>query len=71
MKPDNNHSEQLKGMIPFACRCGEKVLVFTGAAGRTSNKCPGCHQMSIFDFDRMTAIPSRPFRGAVHKFMSA
>lgn len=68
---DNDHPGELKGMIQFSCRCDEKILVFEGAAGRTSNKCPRCGKITVFNYDTMSAIPAAPLKGAVHKLRTA
>ncbi len=61
-------AEQLKGMIPYPCHKKHKAMVFIGAQGLASYECPRCHNIVIFDYDNMTAWPSKMIRGAVHKF---
>ena len=67
VKADKDYTGQLKGIILFPCCPNEKVIVYEGSKGSTSNKCPRCRKMAVFNFDRMTAAAAAPIRGAVHK----
>ena len=60
-------AEKMKGMIPFPCCRGEKVIAYESSSGRSSNKCPRCGKFALFDYDAMMAVPSIAARGAVHK----
>ena len=62
-------AEELKGWISYPCHEKHKAMVFKGAHGLASYECPQCHNMAIFDFDNMTARPSKMIRGATRKFM--
>ena len=61
-------AEELKGMIPYPCHKKHKAMVYKGAHGQASYECPQCHSIAVFDFDNMTASPSKMIRGAAHKF---
>ena len=56
--------------IPFPCCPREKVMVFAGAHGRTSIKCPNCGRYATFDYDAQTAELSGACRGASRKLMT-
>lgn len=71
MRTDSAQPEHIKGMIPFPCCPHEKILVYEGSKGCTSNKCPRCGKMAVFNFDHMTAAAAAPIRGAVHKLKTA
>ena len=60
-------AEKMKGMIPFPCCRGEKVIAYESSSGRSSNKCPRCGKFALFDYDVMMAVPSSAARGAAHK----
>lgn len=48
--------KDVKGMIPFPCCPKEKALIYRGAHGRSSYKCPRCGRYAVFDADTMTAV---------------
>ena len=50
--------------IPYPCCPKEKVVVFPGAHGYTSIKCPNCGKYALFDYDNLTAKPGKVCRGA-------
>lgn len=54
------------GVIRFPCHSKEKVLVYEGARGRCSMKCPYCDKIALFNFDTMESTPSGAARGAIH-----
>lgn len=58
--------EEYKGVItcPF---CKEKTMVKRNARGQASHKCK-CGKIIMFDYDRMTAEPMKPIRGAAKYF---
>lgn len=58
---------ELKGAIQFPCHSKEKLLVYSGADGYCSAKCPSCDKFALFDFSTMKSIPTKAARGAVHK----
>ena len=58
----------VKGMIPYPCCPKERVMVFRGAHGRVSNKCPRCGRFARFDYDLMTASEVRAVRGATRMY---
>ena len=62
-----NEFEELKGFIPCPF-CGKKALVKWDAHGQASHPCK-CGQYLLFDYDAMTAEPTKPMRGAVKRFM--
>lgn len=67
--PDDNEVPNISmdvvvGVIQYPCCPTEKVIVYEGAHGRTSNKCPRCGKFAEIDYDRMYARRSRPCRGA-------
>lgn len=65
---ESSCAEALKGMIPFPCCPGEKVMAYQSSRGKSSNKCPRCGKFAIFDFDKMTAYRSSAYQGASHRF---
>ena len=69
-EPDQPAAE-VKGMIPYPCCPKESVLVYAEAHGRCSQKCPCCGRFAVFDYDNMTAKPSRPRRGATEQYRFA
>lgn len=71
MNADSNQPDQIKGVILFPCCPKEKIIVYAGSSGRTSNKCPQCKKMAEFDLDQMKADAASPMRGVVHKFKTA
>ena len=64
---DETSALAVKGMIEFPCGCGSKDLVYIGATGKASHACPNCKRFAIFDYDSMTAIPSKALKGATQK----
>lgn len=58
--------DEYRGVIncPF---CKEKTMVKNNARGQASHKCK-CGKIILFDYDKMTAIPIRPIRGAAKHF---
>ncbi len=60
---DNN----VQGVINFPCHSKEKILVYEGAVGRCSVKCPYCDKFALFDFDKMTSKPIGAARGEVDR----
>ena len=60
-------AEKMKGMVPFPCCRGEKVIAYENSSGCSSIKCPRCGKFALFDFDAMMAVPSSAARGAAHK----
>ena len=60
-------AEAIKGLIPFPCCPGEKVMAYESSRGKVSNKCPRCGKFALFDYDEMTATPAPAARGAAHK----
>jgi hypothetical protein len=64
----SNLAYKVKGMIKFPCCKKEKIIVYEGAEGRSSNKCPRCGKYALFDFDKMTSEPAEVARGVSHKF---
>ena len=58
---------QLRGFIPFPCHKQQKKLVFYGASGIVSDKCPQCGGFALFDLDRMRAENFHPLKGAVSR----
>ena len=65
---DPKSDQQVKGMIPFPCCPKESVMAYAEAHGRSSNKCPKCGRFAVFDFDRMSAEPGKPCRGASDQY---
>ena len=65
---NDTSAEALKGIIVFPCCPQEKVMPYESCQGRASLKCPKCGKIALFDYDRMTARPAPPARGAVRKF---
>ncbi len=57
--------EVVVGVIQYPCCPTEKVIVYEGAHGKVSNKCPRCGRFAEFDYDRMDARKTRARRGAV------
>ncbi len=53
--------------IPYPCCPKEKVVVFPGAHGCTSIKCPNCGKYALFDYDNLTAKPGKVCRGASNR----
>ena len=51
-------------LIPYPCCPKEKAVVFPGAHGFASYKCPNCGKYAMFDFDSLTSKPGRVCRGA-------
>lgn len=65
-----NVAYKIKGMISFPCCEKEKIIVYEGACGSSSNKCPRCGKYAIFDFDEMTSTSTVAARGVSHKYKS-
>ena len=53
--------------IPYPCCPKEKVVIFPGAHGCASNKCPNCGKYALFDYDNLTAKPGKACRGAANR----
>ncbi len=53
--------------IPYPCCPKEKVVIFPGAHGCASNKCPNCGKYALFDYDNLTAKPGKACRGASNR----
>ena len=49
--------------IPYPCCPKEKAVVFQGAHGRASYKCPNCGKYAVFDYDTLTSKPGKVCRG--------
>ena len=49
----------VKGYISYPCCKKEKAVVYEGAHGRASYKCPHCGKFAVFDFDKMSSHSSR------------
>lgn len=49
----------VKGYISYPCCKKEKAVVYAGAHGKASYKCPHCGKFAVFDFDKMSSHPSR------------
>lgn len=64
---NDNVAYKLKGMISFPCCPKEKIMVYEGASGKCSIKCPKCGRYAIFDYDRMKSVPGETLRGASHR----
>ena len=71
MRTRSDQLGDLKDVIHFPCCPKEKIIVYKNSTGRTSNKCPCCGKIAVFNLDHMTATASAPIRGAVHKFKTA
>ena len=56
--------------IPFPCCPKEKVMVYPGAHGRTSVKCPNCGKYILIDVDEKTAELNGACRGASKRLTS-
>lgn len=50
--------------IPYPCCPKEKAVVFPGAHGCASYKCPNCGKYAVFDYDSLTSKPGNVCRGA-------
>ena len=59
--------EDFKGFIPCPI-CGAKAMVKKDAHGQASHPCK-CGQFLLFDYDKMTAIPIKSYRGMSKYFM--
>lgn len=64
----SNSAYKMKGIICFPCCEKEKIVVYEGATGHSSNKCPRCGKYAIFDFYEMTSKSGKAARGAAHMF---
>ncbi len=53
--------------ISYPCCPKEKVVIFPGAHGYASNKCPNCGKYALFDYDNLTAKPGKACRGASNR----
>ncbi len=49
---------------PYPCCPKEKAVVFPGAHGCASYKCPNCGKYAVFDYDSLTSKPGKVCRGA-------
>jgi len=58
--------EDYRGVIPCPY-CNEKTMVKKNARGQASHRCK-CGKIIMFDYDKMTAIPMKPIRGAAKYF---
>ena len=58
---------ELKGMIDFPCGCKARVLIYEGSKGQFSVQCPICGKFTLFDSGAMSAVTTRPARGAIQK----
>ena len=57
-------SESSGVTIPYPCCPKEKAVVFPGAHGCASYKCPNCGKYAVFDYDSLTSKPGKVCRGA-------
>lgn len=57
-------SESSGVTIPYPCCPKEKAVVFPGAHGCASYKCPNCGKYAVFDYDSLTSKPGKACRGA-------
>lgn len=64
---NGNTVNSIKGMIAFPCCEKEKIIVYEGSSGKCSIKCPHCGRYAIFDYDKMSAVPSKTLRGVIQK----
>ena len=55
------------GIIRFPCHSKAKILVYEGAKGQCSAKCPSCDRFALFHLEEMKAEPIGAIRGAIHK----
>ena len=62
------NKNNVQGIIHFPCHSKEKVLVYEGARGCCSMKCPSCDRFALFDFDTMQSKPAKAAKGAIHNF---
>lgn len=62
---DKNNSS-VQGVIHFPCHSKEKILVYEGASGYCSVKCPYCDKFALFDFGAMKSTPAKAAKGAIH-----
>ncbi len=53
--------------IPYPCCPKEKAVVFPGAHGCASYKCPNCGKYAVFDYDSLTSKPGKVCRGATKR----
>jgi len=60
-------SASLGVTIPYPCCPREKVVVFPGAHGCASIKCPNCGKYSLFNYDTLTSEPGEVCRGATKR----
>ena len=66
-KSKDSKEEDPYQAIPLPCCPKEKVMVYAGAHGRTSIKCPNCGRYILVDLDEQTAELSGACRGASKK----
>ena len=65
VEPQRTGPSESSGVkIPYPCCPKEKVVVFPGAHGCSSIKCPNCGKYALFDYDNLTAKPGKVCRGA-------
>lgn len=57
-------SKPIKGIIPFPCCPKEKVLVYEGTYGLTSNKCPRCGKFALFDLSVLNSKSIQAVKGS-------
>ncbi|MDO4977889.1 MAG: hypothetical protein Q4E53_11575 [Eubacteriales bacterium] len=55
---------KVRGNIPYPCCPKEKNVVYEGAKGKNSSKCPRCGRFILFDYDQMTAAVIGQVKGA-------
>lgn len=65
---DKNNNVQ--GVIHFPCHSKEKIIVYKGASGKCSIKCPYCSRFAIFDFSIMRSEETKAARGTIHNLTS-
>ena len=63
--------EKIKGMIQYPCCPKQSAIVYEGARGSASIQCPNCRKFLLLDYDRMTAVITKPCRGAAARFKPA
>lgn len=59
---------KVKGIISFPCCIKEKIVVYEGTYGISSNKCPRCGKYAIFDYENMTSKRAETVKGVSHRF---
>lgn len=61
-----NKNNNVQGVIHFPCHSKEKIIVYKGASGKCSIKCPYCSRFAMFDFEMMQSEESKAARGTIH-----